>query len=136
MRITTWRILTRIITAVSRSISGLPLPLALHGVIVRRDGTSVNVCVGEDPDDPVFCVTDLLPHLATEQMKRTMVEGVKGEDLNILIGSRPFRDDEGSELVKLNILKILPREIRHCGERFSFRGAGGGTGFPVPGRGL
>ena len=83
------------------------LPLALHGVIVRRDGTSVNVCVGEDPDDPVFCVTDLLPHLATEQMKRTMVEGVKGEDLNILIGSRPFRDDEGSELVKLNILKIL-----------------------------
>lgn len=109
------------------------LPLALHGVIVRRDGTSVNVCVGEDPDDPVFCVTDLLPHLATEQMKRTMVEGVKGEDLNILIGSRPFRDDEGSELVKLNILKILPREIRHCGERFPFRGAGGGTGFPVPG---
>ena len=83
------------------------LPLALHGVIVRRDGTAVTVCVGEDPGDPVFCVTDLLPHLATEQMKRTMMEGVKGEDLNILIGSRPFRDDEGSELVKLNILKIL-----------------------------
>ena len=83
------------------------MPLALHGVIVRRDGTTVNVCVGEDEGDPVFCVTDLLPHLGTEQMKRVATEVVKGEDLNILIGSRPFRDDEGSELVKLNILELL-----------------------------
>lgn len=83
------------------------LPLALHGVIVRRDGTTVKVCVGEDEGDPVFCVTDLLPHLATAQMKKTMAEGIKGEDLNILIGSRPFCDDKGSELVKLNIMKLL-----------------------------
>lgn len=83
------------------------LPLALHGVIVRRDGTAVTVCIGEDESDPVFCVTDLLPHLATEQMKRTATEVIRGEDLNILIGSRPFRDDEGSELVKLRILQLL-----------------------------
>ena len=59
----------------------------------------MTVCIGEDESDPVFCVTDLLPHLATEQMKRTATEVIRGEDLNILIGSRPFRDDEGSELV-------------------------------------
>ena len=83
------------------------IPLALHGVVVLRDGTSVPVCVGEDPDDPVFCVTDLLPHLATEQMTRKATEVVKGEDLNILIGSRPLCDDDEGELVKLNILRIL-----------------------------
>ena len=83
------------------------IPLALHGVIVRRDGTTVQVRVGEDDGDPVFCVTDLLPHLGTEQMKRPATEVIKGEDLNLLIGSRPFRDDEGSDLVKLNILKLL-----------------------------
>ncbi|MBO5797564.1 MAG: aminopeptidase [Clostridia bacterium] len=84
------------------------LPLALHGVIVKKDGTVVKVCVGEDAGDPVFCVTDLLPHLAADQMKRPAAEVVRGEDLNILIGSRPFRsDDAGSEAVKLNLLKIL-----------------------------
>ena len=83
------------------------LPLALHGVVAKKDGSIVTVRIGEDPGDPVFCVTDLLPHLATEQMKRTAAEAIKGEDLNILIGSRAFRDDKGSELVKLNILRIL-----------------------------
>lgn len=83
------------------------IPLALHGVVVRRDGTTVQVRVGEEPGDPVFCVTDLLPHLGTEQMKRPATEVVKGEDLNLLIGSRPFRADEGSELVKLNIMRLL-----------------------------
>lgn len=85
----------------------MAMPLALHGVLVRRDGSTVEIRIGEDAGDPVFCVTDLLPHLASEQMKRPMMEAVKGEDLNILIGSRPFRDDKGSELVKLNILKHL-----------------------------
>ncbi len=83
------------------------IPLALHGVVVRRDGTVVPVRVGEDADDPVFCVTDLLPHLATEQMKRPANEIIRGEDLNILIGSRPFREDDASEAVKLNILRLL-----------------------------
>lgn len=83
------------------------IPLALHGVIIRKDGTSVDVCIGENEDEPVFCVTDLLPHLGQEQMKRTLSEGIKGEELNILIGSRPFKDDNESECVKLNILRIL-----------------------------
>lgn len=83
------------------------IPLALHGVIVRRDGEKISVNIGEDDNDPKFVITDLLPHLAREQMKRTLNEGIQGEELNILIGSRPFRDDECSELVKLNILSIL-----------------------------
>lgn len=83
------------------------IPLSLHGVIIRADGSSVTVNIGEDENDPVFCVTDLLPHLATEQMKRNLAQGVKGEDLNIIIGSRPFKDDEASNAVKLNIMSIL-----------------------------
>jgi aspartyl aminopeptidase len=83
------------------------IPLSLHGVIIRRDGSKINVTIGEQPDEPKFVVTDLLPHLAQEQMKRTLADGVRGEELNILIGSRPFRSDEGSELVKLNIMKLL-----------------------------
>ncbi len=83
------------------------IPLALHGVFVKKDGTTVKVSIGEDESDPVFVVNDLLPHLASEQNKRTLAEGIKGEELNVLIGSRPFKADEGSELVKLNILNIL-----------------------------
>lgn len=83
------------------------MPLALHGVVIKKDGTSVEVRIGEDIDDPVFCVTDLLPHLANDQMKRTLADGVRGEELNILIGSLPFREDDLSNRVKLNILKIL-----------------------------
>ncbi|MGI6264856.1 MAG: aminopeptidase [Acutalibacteraceae bacterium] len=83
------------------------IPLALHGVIVRKDGTTVTVKVGEDESDPIFCVTDLLPHLGAEQMKRTASEVVKGEDLNLLIGSRPLTDEEGADLVKLNVMKLL-----------------------------
>ena len=83
------------------------IPLSLHGVIIKKDGTKVAVSIGEDESDPVFCVTDLLPHLAGDQMKRTPGELIKGEELNILIGSMPFKDDEVSEKVKLNIISIL-----------------------------
>ena len=83
------------------------IPLSLHGVIIKADGTSITVNIGEDENDPVFCVTDLLPHLATEQMTRTATKIIRGEDLNLLIGSIPFRDDEASEAVKLNIMNIL-----------------------------
>lgn len=83
------------------------IPLSLHGVIVKSNGAKITVRIGEDENDPVFCVTDLLPHLATEQSKRTLGQGIKGEELNIIIGSRPFRQDETSEAVKLNILNIL-----------------------------
>ncbi len=83
------------------------IPLSLHGVVVKRDGTKAYVNVGEDDNDPKFVVTDLLPHLAAEQMKRTLADGIRGEELNILIGSRPFKDVEASEKVKLNIMNIL-----------------------------
>ncbi|NLK70069.1 MAG: aminopeptidase [Clostridiales bacterium] len=83
------------------------IPLSLHGVIVKADNTKITINIGEEEGDPVFCVNDLLPHLAVDQMKRNLAEGIKGEELNILIGSRPFKDDEISEKVKLNILKIL-----------------------------
>lgn len=83
------------------------IPLSLHGIIVKKNGEKINIKIGEDLNDPHFCVTDLLPHLAKDQMSKTMLKGISGEDLNILIGSRPFRSDKGSELVKLNIMKIL-----------------------------
>lgn len=83
------------------------IPLSLHGVVVKRDGTKAYVNIGEDDNDPKFVVTDLLPHLAAEQMKRTLADGIRGEELNILIGSRPFKDDEASEKVKLNVMNIL-----------------------------
>ncbi len=83
------------------------IPLALHGVVVLRDGSCVKVTVGEDDEDPKFVVTDLLPHLGAEQGRKTLSEGIKGEDLNVLIGSRPFKDDDSSEKVKLNIMNIL-----------------------------
>lgn len=83
------------------------IPLALHGVIIKKDGSTVEVKIGEDDKDPVFVVTDLLPHLAQEQMKRPASNIVTGEELNILIGSRPFKDDKASETVKLNIMNIL-----------------------------
>lgn len=83
------------------------IPLSLHGVIVKSDGSKVNIRIGEDEGDPVFCVTDLLPHLATDQCKKTLSQGISGENLNIIVGSRPFKNDETSEAVKLNILNIL-----------------------------
>ncbi len=83
------------------------IPLALHGVFALKDGSVIEVCIGEKDDEPKFVINDLLPHLAAEQSKRTLNEGIKGEELNVLIGSHPFKDDDASELVKLNILNIL-----------------------------
>ena len=82
-------------------------PLAIHGVFALRNGEVIEVSIGEKEDEPKFVIGDLLPHLATEQSKRTLNEGIKGEELNVLVGSHPFKSDEGSELVKLNILKLL-----------------------------
>ena len=83
------------------------VPLSLHGVIVKADGSSVRVRIGEDEGDPVFVITDILPHLAESQMKRPAPQLIRGEELNILVGSRPFRDDKVSQKVKLNIMAIL-----------------------------
>ena len=83
------------------------VPLAIHGVFAKKDGTVVEVTIGEDENDPIFVVNDLLPHLAGEQSKRPLSQGIRGEELNVLIGSMPFKDDSESELVKLNLLNIL-----------------------------
>ncbi|MEI6580424.1 MAG: aminopeptidase [Eubacteriales bacterium] len=83
------------------------IPLSLHGVIILKNGKSLQVNIGEKESEPKFVITDLLPHLGAEQAKRTLSDGIKGEELNVLIGSRPFRSDKGSELVKLNVLMLL-----------------------------
>ena len=86
------------------------IPLALHGVIVKKDGEKIDVNVGESDNDPVFVITDLLPHLAQEQMQRKLSEGVKGEELNLLVGSIPYNDKDVSDKVKLNILNLLNKK--------------------------
>ncbi len=83
------------------------IPLALRGVVMLKGGKKVNVNIGEDPADPSFCITDLLPHLGREQMKKPASEVITGEQLNILLGCWPYNDEKVSEKVKLNIAKIL-----------------------------
>lgn len=83
------------------------IPLAMHGVVIKRDGTCVNVCVGEEPGDPQFTITDILPHLGADQAKKTLGGAFTGEDLNILVGSRPVRDEEAKEGYKLNVMRLL-----------------------------
>jgi len=83
------------------------IPLSIHGTIVKPNGEKVNICIGEDDNDPIFTISDLLPHLAAEQMERKLKDGVQGEELNVLAGSIPYDCDECSDKVKLNILKIL-----------------------------
>ena len=82
------------------------IPLELHGAVVLKNGEVVNVVIGREPGEPKFVITDLLPHLAADQMKKTMSEGFTGEGLNILIGSAPYAD-EGNDRVKLAVMSIL-----------------------------
>lgn len=82
------------------------IPLELHGVVALKNGETIDVSIGRDPSDPQFVITDLLPHLGKEQMRKTMEEGITGEGLNILIGSIPYAD-EGSDRVKLAVMSIL-----------------------------
>ena len=82
------------------------IPLALHGVVVRRNGTSVTITIGEDESDPILMITDLLPHLAADQMQKTAGAVIAGEQLNVLLGSEPL-EGEGSDLVKLHMMKLL-----------------------------
>ena len=83
------------------------VPLALHGVVAMKDGRVMDVYIGDDEGEPCFVVSDLLPHLAVDQMSKVMTKAFDGEMLNVLIGSRPFRDGEESESVKLNIMNLL-----------------------------
>ena len=82
------------------------VPLALHGVVYRKDGSLVTVTVGEDDNDPVLCISDLLIHLSADQMKKPLAEGIVGEQLNVILGTEPL-DGEGADLVKLHIMKLL-----------------------------
>lgn len=83
------------------------IPLVLYGVVINAKGEKIEISLGEKADEPKFVITDLLPHLGAEQGKRPLSDGIKGEELNILIGSRPFKDDKASEAVKLNLMKII-----------------------------
>ena len=82
------------------------LPLAIHGVVIKKDGTKIEICIGEDDAEPVIGITDLLPHLASEQMKKEGAKLVEGEDLDPIIGSKPLETEE-KDKVKQNILMIL-----------------------------
>ena len=90
-----------------RKYQWLAMPLALHGVVSLVDGTNVKVIFGEDENEPVLCISDLLPHLAYEQVTKPLNKAFDGEDLNVLVGSRPYSDEDEGELVKLNVMSIL-----------------------------
>ncbi len=94
------------------------IPLSIHGVIVKSDNTQIKVCIGENDDDPIFCITDLLPHLATKQMTKKMAEAVPGESLNVLVGNIPVDDDDVKEQVKFGILKYLNEKYEITEEDF------------------
>ena len=83
------------------------IPLALHGVVFRADGSKVEICIGEKDDDPVFCITDLLPHLGAKQNAKPLSEGISAEDLNVLIASQPIADKDAEQRVKLSVLGML-----------------------------
>ena len=86
------------------------IPLAIHGVIAKANGEKIKINIGENEEDPIFTITDLLPHLAQEQMQKKLKDGVEGENLNLLIGSIPFDCKDISEKVKLNILNLLNKK--------------------------
>lgn len=82
------------------------MPLAMHGVVAKKDGTLVNIVIGEDPSDPVIGISDLLPHLSRDQMSKKGSVVIEGEELNIIIGSKPLNDEE-KEPVKAAVLALL-----------------------------
>lgn len=86
------------------------IPLSMHGVIVKTNGEKIEINIGEDESDPIFTITDLLPHLAQDQMEKKLKNSIDGEDLQLLVGSIPYNDEKVSEKVKLNILDILNKK--------------------------
>lgn len=93
------------------------IPLELHGTIALRDGSTIDVAIGREPDEPQFVITDLLPHLGKDQLRKTMEEGITGEALNIVIGSMPYAG-EGGDRVKLAVLSLLHDEYGITEEDF------------------
>ena len=101
-----------------RKYQWVTIPLELHGVVALKNGEVVRVSVGNGPDDPMFTIDDLLPHLGAEQSRKPLGEAIPAENLNILVGSRPLADDEGSDRVKLSILELLNRKYGIVEEDF------------------
>ena len=93
-----------------RKYQWVTIPLELHGVVALKSGQVVRVSVGNGEGDPLFTIDDLLPHLGSEQSKKPLSEAIPGESLNILVGSRPLADDEGSDRVKIAVLELLNRK--------------------------
>ena len=94
------------------------IPLALHGVVVLKDGTRMDVKIGEDPKDPVFYINDLLPHLGGEQMAKTGGKIIEGEQLNVVVGGLPNADAEAGKRIKFTVLDYLNKEYGMCEEDF------------------
>ena len=90
-----------------RKYHWVAVPLELHGVVMKADGSSVTVSIGDGPDDPQFVINDLLPHLGRAQNQKPLGEAIPSESLNILVGSYPLKDDDGADRVKLSVLNIL-----------------------------
>ena len=101
-----------------RKYQWVTIPLELHGVVALKDGSTVKVSIGGGADDPQFTIDDLLPHLGAEQSKKPLGEAIPGESLNLLIGSRPFKDDEGADRVKLAVMDILNQKYGIVEEDF------------------
>lgn len=90
-----------------RKYQWVTIPLAMHGVVVKKDGTKVEINIGEAEDDPVFMISDLLPHLGMKQGERKLTEGINGEELNIIVASLPLDDTDIKDAVKLHAMKLL-----------------------------
>ncbi|MDR2630807.1 MAG: aminopeptidase [Spirochaetaceae bacterium] len=95
------------------------IPLAMHGTVIDRGGKKSSLCIGEDEGDPVFTITDLLPHLARDQMQKKAAEFFDGEALNILAGSEPYKDDKAKDRVKLKLLSLLHEKYGLVEEDFA-----------------
>ena len=94
------------------------IPLALHGVVVLKNGEKLSIRLGEKPEDPVFYINDLLPHLGQEQMSGHASKLIEGEQLNVLVGGMPYDDEDVSDKIKLNVLAVLHKEYGICEEDF------------------
>ena len=88
----------------------LTIPLALYGTVVKKDGAAVDIAIGDSEGDPVFCITDLLPHLSQKQTQKKVAEAFEGEQLNPLIASTPLADEEDGKAVKTTVLQLLNRQ--------------------------
>ncbi|MGB3368731.1 MAG: aminopeptidase [Acidaminobacteraceae bacterium] len=95
------------------------MPLSMHGVLINRAGEKIEISIGEDPSDPIFFITDLLPHLGKDQHAKTLGDGITGEGLNILVGNMPYGDKDTKDKVKLNALRILNEKYGIVEEDFT-----------------